>query len=257
MASPIPQRDMTPSGTKTRYLSTTEAYDLWASVYDSDGNFLQKLDDIEIKELLPLMLSEIKSPKPKIVDLGCGTGRNTAALLGIEGAEIVALDASPRMLEVAKARLEELSKQSASQPRLHFEVFDLISSGESPAAALTADAIVSTLVLEHIPADVFFKHVAQMLKPGGILLLTNMHAEMGGLSQAGFVDPTTGSKIRPVSYNHSVEDTIAEAKKAGLVPMGKIEERAVDDGLTENLGERSKKWVGVKCWFGGLFRRVG
>ncbi len=259
MTGPIPQRTNTPSGSQTRYLSTTEAYDLWASVYDSDGNFLQAMDTIEMKALLPRMVAEVDSPKPwKIVDLGCGTGRNTVALLGIEHAEIVALDASAKMLEVAKSRLREVSEHSAaSQPRLHFGVVDLIQSSELPSAALNADAIVSTLVIEHVPCSVFFKHVAQILKPGGVLLLTNMHSHMGSISQAGFIDTKTGQKVRPTSYAHTLNEVLSEAKENGLIPIGEIEERAVDEALTDILGERSKKWVGVTCWFGGLFRKAG
>ena len=258
MATPIPQRSNTPLGMRTRYLSTTEAYDLWASVYDSDGNFLQAMDTIEMKELFPRMLSQIKAPKPwKIVDLGCGTGRNTVTLLGIDDADIVALDASPKMLEVAKSRLQNISQQSAFQPRLHFEVADLIQSPQSPPSALNADAIVSTLVIEHIPADIFFKHVVQMLKPGGVLLLTNMHSHMGSLSQAGFIDTNSGEKIRPTSYSHTIQEVLSAAKANDLSPIGQIEERAVDEALTDVLGHRSKKWVDVTCWFGGLFRKSG
>lgn len=67
-----------------RYLDTASAYDLWASVYDTDGNFLQALDSIEMKMLLPRamsMLTDTQNDSPttkiKAVDLGCGTGRNT------------------------------------------------------------------------------------------------------------------------------------------------------------------------------------
>lgn len=237
-------------------MPTTAAYDLWASVYDTDGNFLQAVDTIEMKTLLLRMLSEIRSSKPwKLVDLGCGTGRNTTALLTIEDAEVVALDASPKMLEVAKGRLQGVSKQSPDRVELHFEVFDLIESSQPPAIALSADAVVSTLVLEHIPCDIFFKHVAQILKPGGVLLLTNMHSQMGSISQAGFVDTETGQKIRPTSYAHTVEEVLAEVERSGLEVIGKLEERAVDESLTEVLGARSKKWVGVNCWFGGLIRK--
>ena len=256
MTESIPQRTSTPSGSQTRYLSTTEAYDLWASVYDSDGNFLQAMDTIEMKALLPRMVSEIRSPKPwKVVDLGCGTGRNTVALLGIEDAHVVALDASPKMLEVAKSRLQEVSQLSTFPPRLQFGVVDLIQSSQSPSSALDADAIVSTLVIEHIPCDLFFNHVAQILKPGGVLLLTNMHSHMGSISQAGFIDNMTGQKIRPTSYAHTLEEVLSAAQKHGLESIGEIEERAVDEALTDVLGERSKKWVGVTCWFGGLFRK--
>ncbi|KIV86415.1 hypothetical protein PV11_02027 [Exophiala sideris] len=251
MAGPIPQS----TNPTVRYMSTSQAYDLWASVYDTDGNFLQALDTIEMKSLMPRMLALLetsKTPCPwKLVDLGCGTGRNTAALLGVEGANVVGLDVSPGMLQVAKQRLEKIG----SQNQLELEVFDMIEEAQPPESCLNADAVVSTLVLEHIPADTFFKHVSTILKPGGILLLTNMHAEMGSISQAGFVDPKTGEKIRPTSYSHTVAEVEAEAVKCGLQVVDRIEERAVDQSMVPLLGERSGKWVGVTVWFGGIFRK--
>ncbi|KAK6373436.1 hypothetical protein LTS17_008456 [Exophiala oligosperma] len=227
-----------------RYLSTSQAYDLWAAVYDTDGNFLQALDTIEMKTLIPRLLSLLEASclsRPwKLVDLGCGTGRNTAALLEVDGATVVGLDVSP--------------EDSAAKGKLSLGVFDMIEQDSASEMALDADAIVSTLVLEHIPVEVFFKHVAKMLKPGGYLLLTNMHSEMGGISQAGFVDPDTGEKIRPTSYAHTVAEVEAEAAKNGFETVGgNMKERSVDQSLVPRLGERSAKWLGVKVWFGGIF----
>ncbi|KAI1622005.1 cyclopropane-fatty-acyl-phospholipid synthase [Exophiala viscosa] len=251
MAGQIPQS----TDPTVRYMSTSQAYDLWASVYDTDGNFLQALDTIEMKSLLPRMLALLETsrlPRPwKLVDLGCGTGRNTAALLGVEGANVVGLDVSPGMLQVARQRLEGIG----SQNQLRLEVFDMIEEALPPKCSLNADVVVSTLVLEHVPADIFFGHVSRILKPGGILLLTNMHSEMGSMSQAGFVDPKTGEKIRPTSYSHTVAEVEAAAAKSGLEPVDKIEERAVDQSMIPLLGERSGKWVGVTVWFGGIVRK--
>lgn len=239
-----------------RYMSTAEAYDLWASVYDTDGNFLQALDTIEMKSLVPSMLALLETsqlPRPwKLVDLGCGTGRNTAALLGVQGATVVGLDVSPGMLQVAQQRLEKIGDQA----QLKLEVFDMVAEASPPESSLDADAVVSTLVLEHVPADIFFGHVSSILKPGGLLLLTNMHSEMGGISQAGFIDSKTGEKIRPTSYAHTLAEVEAEAAKKGLEVIGRIEERVVDQSMVPLLGERSAKWVGVTVWFGGMFRKT-
>ena len=245
-----------------KYTDTVSAYDLWSEVYDTDGNFLQAMDTIEMKTLFPRMLDEIKS-KPdverpwRIVDLGCGTGRNTKALLTLPKTEVVAIDASPKMLDIARARLKDTESMPDGEGKqnLHFDVFDLIKSCEPPAISLNANAVVSTLVIEHIPADVFFGHVSKMLKPGGVLLITNMHSDMGGISQAGFVDPKTGDKIRPTSYAHTVKEVEKAAAACGLEPIGPIEEKAVDQSMVEQLGMRSQKWIGITCWFGGLFRK--
>ena len=94
-----------------------------------------------------------------------------------------------------------------------------------------------------------------MLKPGGLALVTNMHSDMGRMSQAGFVDPKTGEKVRPQSYAHTFGDVVEEARKQGFEVVGEVLERTVDEETSEILGVRAKKWVGVKVWFGACFRK--
>ena len=243
-----------------RNLDTIAAYDLWSEVYDTDGNFLQALDTIEMQSLLPKMLSQIITPTPwKIIDLGCGTGRNTSALLHMPHATIIGLDASTKMLELAESKFVGLMKtfngslQGPSEPILR--LYDLLADTSPPACALNADAVVSTLVMEHIPLPVFFGAVSQMLKPGGIALITNMHAEMGAISQAGFVAPLTGEKVRPRSYAHQLEDVFAEIKAQGFNIEGNVRERRVGKEMCNELGERAKKWIGVMVWFGFCIRK--
>jgi SAM-dependent methyltransferase len=239
-------------------MTTAKAYDLWAEVYDTDGNFLQALDTVEIRSLLPRMLRLVQqehtaNPKPcKFVDLGCGTGRNTAALLEADRkSTVVGLDVSPGMLEVARKRLEEFDFKD----RLTLDVFNMLEPLSLPKAVQNADGIVSTLVIEHVPADVFFATAAEILRPGGILLLTNMHSDMGRISQAGFVDPKTGDKIRPTSYAHTVNEVEDAAKQHGFEILEPLLQREVDQSMVGVLGHRSEKWVGIMVWFGGLFRK--
>lgn len=240
-----------------RYLDTTTAYDLWSEVYDTDGNFLVALDTIEMKRLLPDLISRMSFNKPwKLVDLGCGTGRNTVALLSIPDVQVVALDISPKMLDIARTRLEAEMERLPKAPNFQLAVFDMIGSSTPPLSTLNADAIVSTLVIEHIPVDIYFRIAFKILRPGGLFLVTNMHAEMGNISQAGFIDPNTGEKIRPKSFSHTVSKVIEGARAEGFEVIEPLKEVVVDDKMTETLGPRSKKWVGITVWFGGIFRKL-
>jgi 2-polyprenyl-3-methyl-5-hydroxy-6-metoxy-1,4-benzoquinol methylase len=242
-----------------RYLDTTAAYDLWSEVYDTDGNFLQALDDLEMQTLLPTFLSQIVTPQPwKLVDMGCGTGRNTLKLLDLPGSTVIGLDASPKMLDVAKSRVDaEIKVQKPDQRvrQVEFGIYDLLQDNEVPPSATNADAMISTLVIEHVPVEVFFAAASSMIKPGGAFLVTNMHSEMGGISQAGFVNPKTGEKIRPKSYAHRLEDVVRVAEEHKFEVMGEPLERAVDERTSELLGARAKKWIGVTVWFGVCFRK--
>ena len=261
MSYPIPPVAAIRTGKPTRYLESTAAYDLWSAVYDTDGNILQALDTIEMRSLLPDLLSRLSQHQArKIVDLGCGTGRNSVQLLDVPEATIICLDASPKMLDIAIKRLNDrmtaLDDTFTKAKAFQAIVYDMLSSDPLPQSALEADALISTLVLEHIPLFEFFRTLSRLLKPGGFALVTNMHSEMGVISQAGFVDPETGEKVRPKSYNHRVEEVVAESGRQGFQIIGNVEERVMEEKMAEILGERAKKWIGVKVWFGVCFQKV-
>ncbi len=244
--------------TKVRYVDTRSAYDRWATVYDTDGNFLQILDTLEMRYLLPKAVSLIGARKPwKLVDLGCGTGRNTVHLLDISGAEVVALDLSANMLEIARKRLEEKALSLKDEPTFRLASFDVLESTPVSQVSINGDVdlVISTLVVEHIPLPIYFRTVSDLLKRGGLLVLTNMHSELGNLSQAGFLDTNTGEKIRPKSYAHTIDDIVTESARCGFEVTVPFKEQLVDERNCSELGPRARKWMGIKVWYGGILRK--
>ncbi|CZR62851.1 uncharacterized protein PAC_12748 [Phialocephala subalpina] len=245
-------------------VSNTELYNRWAKVYDTDGNILQAIDDALLPPLLDQAFQLLSSSSPiSITELGCGTGRNTAKLLLpslttiVPIKSITALDLSEGMLSVAKQRCESLLASTASTatsapPTLNFHVFDALSPSDLGVEG-SADLVLSTLVLEHLPIDTFFKAASSFLKPNGVLVVTNMHADMGRISQAGFVDPESGEKVRGTSFVYEIQEVLDEGRKWGFEVLGSVGEREVgekDIGEGKLLGPRGKKWVGVDVWFG-------
>lgn len=182
--------------------------------------------------------------------------------------EVIGLDASPGMLEVAREAVE--SAGMTDGPEISLKIFDLLQPvlgrDQLPLSLRDSGAcgVISTLVLEHIPLKQFFSAAAAIVSPGGYFLVTNMHAEMGAISQAGFTDPQTGVKIRPTSYCHSIAGMLVAAEEAGFQVEDLngqdgskgVLERTVDEAMGEVLGERAKKWVGVTVWFAVCFRKV-
>lgn len=222
-----------------------------------------------MRSLLPHFLALVQSNRTlnphstiKLVDLGCGTGRNTLQLLALAPeAEIIGLDASEGMLNVARTAVQAAFPAENRSKHPTLEPYDLLQFPPSPPkCSHEANGVISTLVIEHIPLTQFFQTVSAILKPGGFLLLTNMHSEMGEVSQAGFVDPESGVKIRPTSYCHTVQDVVDVAVGEGfeIVELDGegVRERAVDEVFAGSL-ERARKYVGIKVWFGGCFRKVG
>ncbi|KAJ4422718.1 hypothetical protein N0V82_002615 [Gnomoniopsis sp. IMI 355080] len=239
-------------GSTIQYLDTEATYDLWAQHYDTDGNFLTAVDSEEMQSLMPKFLSMLNFPKPwKIVDLGCGTGRNTARLVGLVETNVVALDLSQKMLDISKQRFHSAKVEGT----VVFETYDMLKAPSPPTVALGATAVISTLVVEHIPLPDYFEAVSLILRPGGLLLLTNMHSDMGRITQAGFVEPETGQRIRPTSYAHSVHDIVSEADKQGFEVIMPFRERTLTENDLELLSPRAAKYVGMRIWYGGILRK--
>ncbi|KAK6339563.1 hypothetical protein TWF718_008964 [Orbilia javanica] len=245
------------------HLPTSQAYDLWSEVYDTDGNVLQQLDDIYISTTLPGLIT----PNCTVVELGCGTGRNTLKLVEMGAGKVLAIDNSRGMLE-------KLSEKLGGEGEGRVETFEVdLNTFSSDGVGITThdgaaefrkslrdkevSGIVSTLVLEHLHLRTFFSLAASILPPDGWLLLTNMHWDMGVISSAGFLDPTTGKKVKPVSINHNKREILEEAGKWGFVVEGEMKEEGIRDlEHAKGFGRRAEKWVGVLMHVGVVFRRI-
>jgi SAM-dependent methyltransferase len=261
------------SSTTVQHIATQDAYDQWASVYDSDGNMLQAIDDVELITLLPVFLNQVQdsvsTPAISLLDLGCGTGRNTANLLKFSlppgrRSTVIGLDFSRGMLEVAVEKLRPFNGDSENS-RVRLEQCDCFPTANDPKASpfpsvpglMPVDAVISTLVLEHIPLSAYFSTLSSLLLPNGLAFITNMHSDMGAKSQAGFVNKD-GVKVRGSSFVYTVQDTMDEAKRAGFEVLSlKEREMAKEDVECGRVGDRGWKWVGTKVWYGLVLRKVG
>ncbi len=74
------------------------SFDQWADVYDSVYSY--------VTEDIPFYIDEARSAGGSVLELGCGTGR-VAIPIAQAGIEIVGLDSSPAMLEVARRKAEK------------------------------------------------------------------------------------------------------------------------------------------------------
>ena len=271
----LDQPSMTNTEIPVKYLPTVSAYDSWAKVYDTDGNILQKVDDLELETLLPeflaLLKPELAGNEIRIADLGCGTGRNTLKLVHSDSTQprlVTGIDASRGMLALAD---KKLSAAVSSQECQHDTVYrlvqhDFLNQDDVNAApvllnpAQIHDGLLSTLVLEHFPLEPFFTTVRSLVRPGGVVILTNMHSEMGSISQAGFINVDEHGqevKVRGTSWAHGAAETADAARRAGFSLAGNVLERAVSEDMLPLLGPRAKKWVGIKVWYGMILIREG
>jgi ubiquinone/menaquinone biosynthesis C-methylase UbiE len=136
-----------------------DAYTRWSTTYDSDRNRTRDLD----RRVTESTLGDRNYQN--ILELGCGTGKNTALLDRI-GRKILALDFSPGMLQQAKSKLKT--------DHVFFVRADLTKTW--PAKTESFELVVCNLVLEHIEdlAPVFYQ-ASQSLTAGGEFFVSELH----------------------------------------------------------------------------------
>jgi malonyl-CoA O-methyltransferase len=140
-------------------MNIQDAYTRWSDTYDSDRNLTRDLDHRATKEALTGLRYQ------HIMELGCGTGKNTAFLTQL-GGRILALDFSPGMLRQAKLKI--------NSDHVFFAVADLTKPW--PCRNESFELIVCNLVLEHIEdLNAVFSEVARALRTGGRFFLSELH----------------------------------------------------------------------------------
>lgn len=135
------------------------AYNEWSEIYDSNANLTRDLDQQVTRETLAGQHFNA------ILELGCGTGKNTMFLAEI-GTQVHALDFSEGM--IAKA------KEKVKAENVRFEMMDLTKRWHCEDGAY--DLIVCNLVLEHIQhLPHIFTEAARALQPNGRFFINELH----------------------------------------------------------------------------------
>lgn len=172
-----------------------KAYQLWSKIYDQNDNKTRDLDLIATKSVLSSLNFK------KLVEIGCGTGKNTH-WFAEKATEIIALDFSAEMLAIAKKKVP--------QPHIIFLEADITKPWDIENS--WADLISCNLVLEHLSDLSFvFNEAQRVLKNKGYFFICEIHPMKRYTgSQAKFED------ILVTSYLHHLSDYLSVAKKSGL-----------------------------------------
>lgn len=168
---------------KAVYDSNAEAYAAHAAASEAALPALRAL-----MALLP--------PKPRILDLGCGTGHESARMQAL-GAEVVGLDFSERSLAIARK----------AAPGAAFHAGDMLDDYTRLGCF---DAVVAIASFVHLPPEKLpaaFSRAAAVLRPGGSMLLLVLHGEG---KQAQFGNPVIGG----VEYDREIYAQTPEALSA-------------------------------------------
>ena len=140
-------------------MNVQEAYNVWANNYDAVQN---KTRDIEA---VALRNSILISEPLDILEIGCGTGKNSEWLL-TKTKHLVAADFSAEMLAKAKEKITEKN--------VEFRQFDLREEWNFPENQF--DLITCSLALEHIENINFvFGQARKVLRTGGLFYIGELH----------------------------------------------------------------------------------
>lgn len=177
-------------------MSIEKAYDTWADQYDSNEN---KTRDLDSKSTIQTLN---KYDYSRVVELGCGTGKNTIYFLK-KANKVIGLDFSQEMLNKATEKIKD--------ERAEFRKTDLTS--EWNIENDYADLITCNLVLEHIKdLDFVFNQANKKLKNDGIFFINELHPfkQYSG-SKAKFETESGTQELK--TYVHHISEYLNVAAK--------------------------------------------
>jgi 2-polyprenyl-3-methyl-5-hydroxy-6-metoxy-1,4-benzoquinol methylase len=106
------------------------------------------------------MLSSHLKPGMTVLELGCGAGYFTQELAR-SGADIVAIDVSPELLEIARA--------NCSAPNVRYQIQNAHALSYAEAVF---DSVVGSSVLHHLEIEEGLREIYRVLKPMGTIYFT-------------------------------------------------------------------------------------
>ncbi|MGX2993380.1 class I SAM-dependent methyltransferase [Streptomyces sp. JNUCC 64] len=143
---------------------TIQGNDLWdPTTFDSLRRQLIPSFDLLYDSAVQTVAMTVGGERPRVLDLGAGTGLLSARLLErLPGADVTLMDRSEAMLSQARGRF-------AADQRVRVLVADLVD----PLPPGRFDAVVSGLAIHHLPHEEkrrLFTRIRRSLGPGGVFV---------------------------------------------------------------------------------------
>ena len=106
------------------------------------------------------MLSGHLRPGMTVLELGCGTGYFTRELAR-SGAEVIAIDVSPELLNIARS--------NCSAPNVRYEIQNAYDLSYNDSIF---DSVIGSSVLHHLEIEDAVREIYRVLKPNGTIFFT-------------------------------------------------------------------------------------
>lgn len=157
------------------------------------GNPLLALERPETTALLPPLAGK------DVLDLGAGGGHYAALAAAMGARRSIAADFTPEMLRAAR------------RPAL------VADAALLPFPADSLDVVIAALLVSFVPdRAVVFREVARTLRPGGRLVLSDLHAIASARGWRRSFEGPRGERLEIEAPPPAAETLVAELEAAGL-----------------------------------------
>ncbi len=180
-------------------VNTKQAYDNWSAQYDTNINKTRDMEGLALQQTLAGISFY------SCLEIGCGTGKNTAWLL-TRAKEITAIDLSEAMLAKAKEKI--------NSEKVNFVQADILQPWDF--ANKKYDLVSFSLVLEHIEKlEPIFLNVSKIIADGGFVYIGELHPFKQYAGSKARFNTDKGEQV-VTCFNHHLSDFIQAAKKYGF-----------------------------------------
>ncbi len=212
---------------KPKRVSSRVGYQRWASHYDQQDNPMTAM------AAHALAAASIDLDGARVIELGCGTGRNVPSVHVLGCESYLGLDNSPEMLAVARS-------QFAGHPKVRFEQSDLNSDWSSGLRDF--DVAIVSLVFEHFERiGELIATIAQVVRQQGFLWCFEIHPQLISAGSGAHVRTESEVLMLP-SFQHTAADFVDAFAKGSWQPIATTEWYATD-ALTEK-SEKLARYLG-------------
>ncbi len=177
-------------------MNVKEAYQEWSEQYDTNENKTRDLEAVALRSVLSSIHFD------KVLEFGCGTGKNTV-WFEQNAKEILSADFSEAMIAKAAEKI--------NSPKVQFAVADINEPWDFSKEKF--DLVSFSLVLEHIQnIEAVFNKINQVTESGAFVYIGELHPfkQYAG-SKARYTTPE-GEQI-VTCYTHNMSDFIKAANK--------------------------------------------
>jgi ubiquinone/menaquinone biosynthesis C-methylase UbiE len=175
------------------------AYDAWSAQYDTNENKTRDLEGVALRSLFN------GKHFNRILELGCGTGKNTIWLQSITK-DLISVDLSEQMLDIAKKKV--------SSTNVQFHVANLLEPWSFPKG--TYDLVVCSLMLEHIEdLKLMFQKISSITEKGAQLYLGELHPFKQYAGSKARFETEQGVQV-VTCFTHHISDFVDAAETNGF-----------------------------------------